>query len=346
MKYNVSSKDNQKGRDGLMKKTSQPTMKDVAREAGVSLGTVSKVINHVSVGDAYQKRVEAAIEKLGYQVNNYARGLKTNKTYCIALLMPSLKHPFFAVLTDALTESLMHHHYRALLMITNYDPEAEKKCFLLGQQNKVDGVIALTYHPNLAEIDDSTPIVTFDRHLPGRIPCVSSDNYRGGELAAEKLIEFGCRKLLFLGTGPEILGETDKRESGFENACRKAGVEYQRLSLRLGDSEEPLLKYLESEIRNGKLPFDGIFCKTDWVAVRVRNYLEQKKIRVPEDVQIIGYDGVPDYNSGALPCSTIVQPIPLMAETAVNLILNVGDSSAPVNICLPVQFASGGTTHK
>ena len=137
-----------------MKKTSQPTMKDVAREAGVSLGTVSKVINHVSVGDAYQKRVEAAIEKLGYQVNNYARGLKTNKTYCIALLMPSLKHPFFAVLTDALTESLMHHHYRALLMITNYDPEAEKKCFLLGQQNKVDGVIALTYHPNLAEIDE------------------------------------------------------------------------------------------------------------------------------------------------------------------------------------------------
>ena len=329
-----------------MKKTSQPTMKDVAREAGVSLGTVSKVINHVSVGDAYQKRVEAAIEKLGYQVNNYARGLKTNKTYCIALLMPSLKHPFFAVLTDALTESLMHHQYRALLMITNYDPEAEKKCFLLGQQNKVDGVIALTYHPNLAEIDDSTPIVTFDRHLPGRIPCVSSDNYRGGELAAEKLIEFGCRKLLFLGTGSEILGETDKRESGFENACRKAGVEYQRLSLRLGDSEEPLLQYLESEIRNGKLPFDGIFCKTDWVAVRVRNYLEQKKIRVPEDVQIIGYDGVPDYNSGALPCSTIVQPIPLMAETAVNLILRDGESSAPVNICLPVHFAFGGTTNK
>ena len=70
------------------------------------------------------------------------------------------------------------------------------------------------------------------------------------------------------------------------------------------------------------------------------------KIRVPEDVQIIGYDGVPDYNSGALPCSTIVQPIPLMAETAVNLILRDGESSAPVNICLPVHFAFGGTTNK
>ena len=327
-----------------MKNNSQPTMKDVAREAGVSLGTVSKVINHVPVGDAYQKRVEAAIAKLGYQVNNYARGLKTNKTYCIALLMPSLMHPFFAVLTDALTESLMRHQYRALLMITNYDPEAEKKCFLLGQQNKVDGVIALTYHPNLAEIDDSIPIVTIDRHLPGRIPCVSSDNYRGGELAAEKLISSGCKKLLFLGTGSEIPGETDKRESGFETVCRKENVEYRRISLKLGDSAEPLLKYLEDDIQDGKLSFDGIFCKTDWLAVRVRKYLEQQKIRVPEDVQIIGYDGVTDYNTGALPCSTIVQPIPQMAETAVNLILRAGESSSPVNICLPVQFASGGTT--
>ena len=319
-------------------------MKDVARVAGVSLGTVSKVINNIPVGDAYQKSVEAAIEKLGYHVNNYARGLKTNRTYCVALLMPSLMHPFFAVLADAMTECLMRHQYRALLMITNYDPEAETKCFLLGQQNKVDGVIALTYHPNLAEIDDSTPIVTIDRHLPGRIPCVSSDNFYGGELAAEKLIEFGCRKMLFLGTGSEILGEADKREAGFENICRKADVEYQRISLHQGDSPDPLFSYLEEYIRNGKLDFDGIFCKADWLAVRVRSFLESKGIRVPENVQIIGYDGVPDYNTGALPCSTIVQPISLMAETAVDLILNAKENPAPVSISLPVKFAYGGTT--
>ena len=319
-------------------------MKDVAREAGVSLGTVSKVINNIPVGDSYLKSVEAAIAKLGYHVNNYARGLKTNKTYCVALLMPSLMHPFFAVLADAMTECLMRHQYRALLMITNYDPEAETKCFLLGQQNKVDGVIALTYHPNLAEIDDSTPIVTLDRHLPGRIPCVSSDNYRGGEIAAEKLIEFGCRKLLFMGTGSAILGEADKREAGFENACRKADAEYQRISLHQGDSPGPLYRYLEDHIRNGKLDFDGIFCKADWLAVRVRSFLESKAIRIPEDVQIIGYDGVPDYNTGALPCSSIVQPISLMAETAVDLILNGKENPAPVNISLPVEFAYGGTT--
>lgn len=71
-----------------------PTMKDVAREANVSLGTVSKVINGIPVGEKYRKRVEAAATNLGYQVNNYARGLKTNRTYCVALVMPSLRHPF------------------------------------------------------------------------------------------------------------------------------------------------------------------------------------------------------------------------------------------------------------
>ncbi len=88
-----------KGRVYTMKKTDSPTMKDVAREAGVALGTVSKVINNIPVGESYRQRVEDAIEKLGYHVNSYARGLKTNKTNCVALLMPSLRHPFFAILT-------------------------------------------------------------------------------------------------------------------------------------------------------------------------------------------------------------------------------------------------------
>ena len=319
-------------------------MKDVAREAGVSLGTVSKVINEIPVGESYQKRVKDAISRLGYHVNNYARGLKTNKTNCIALLMPSLSNPFFAMLTDAITECLMHNDYRVLLMITNYDAEAETKCLLLGQQNKVDGIIALTYHPNLDEMLDLTPLVSIDRHFPGQIPCVTSDNFRGGELAAEKLIELGCRNLLFLGTGSEILGEADKRGPGFENACRLAGIECDQFSLHCGDTDAPILSFLEEKLQNGTFPYDGIFCKADWLAVRVRRFLEEHEIRVPEKVQIIGYDGVLDFSTGQYSCSTIVQPIALMAETAVYTILNYDEITSPANICLPVQYAPGGTT--
>ena len=326
-----------------MQSGNAPTMKDVAREAGVSLGTVSKVINDIPVGEPYRKKVEAAAKKLGYQVNNYARGLKTNKTYCIALVMPSLRHPFFAMLTDELTSCLMRYGYRSLLMITNYDYTAEKHCFMLAQQNKIDGIIALSYSPDL-EVDDSVPVVTIDRHFSAGIPCVSSDNYRGGELAAQKLMELGCKNLLFFRIGPDIYGEVEKRGPGFESACRMAKVPYQSLFLSDDDTEAPFFQFLEEHIQDGKLEFDGIFCNSDGLAVRVCEFLRKQGIRIPADVQIIGYDGIIDFATRRYICSTIVQPVAEMAETAVRFLLN-GDN-APANISLPVRFASGGTTRE
>ena len=324
-----------------MQSGNAPTMKDVAREAGVSLGTVSKVINDIPVGEPYRKKVEAAAKKLGYQVNNYARGLKTNKTYCIALVMPSLRHPFFAMLTDELTSCLMRYGYRSLLMITNYDSTAEKHCFMLAQQNKIDGIIALSYSPDL-EVDDSVPVVTIDRHFSAGIPCVSSDNYRGGELAAQKLMELGCKNLLFFRIGPDIYGEVEKRGPGFESACRMAKVPCQSLFLSDDDTEAPFYRFLEEHIRDGKLEFDGIFCNSDGLAVRICEFLRSRGIRIPEDVQIIGYDGIINFATNRYFCSTIVQPVAEMAETAVRFLLNA--DNAPANISLPVQFASGGTT--
>ncbi len=326
-----------------MQSGNAPTMKDVAREAGVSLGTVSKVINGIPVGEPYRKKVEAAAKKLGYQVNNYARGLKTNKTYCVALVMPSLRHPFFAALTDELTNCLMRYGYRSLLMTTNYDSVAEKNCFQLAQQNKIDGIIALSYSPDL-EVDDSVPVVTIDRHFSAGIPCVSSDNYQGGELAAEKLMELGCKNLLFFRIGPDIYGEVEKRGPGFESACRMAKVPCRSLFLSDDDTEAPFFQFLEEHIQDGKLEFDGIFCNSDGLAVRVCEFLRKQGIRIPEDVQIIGYDGIIDFATRRYICSTIVQPVAEMAETAVRFLLN-GDN-APANISLPVRFASGGTTRE
>lgn len=327
-----------------MKQSDAPTMKDVAREAGVSLGTVSKVINGIPVGEHYRKRVEAATKKLGYQVNHYARGLKTNKTYCIALIMPSLRHPFFAVLVDELTECLTRYGYRTILMLTKYDSVVEKNCFALAQQNKIDGIIALTYSPDL-EVDESISVVTIDRHLSSNLPCISSDNFRGGEMAAEKLIELGCRRLLFLRIGAEIVGEAEKRGPGFENACRNARIPYESVLLNDGDTEEPFYRFLEAHIQEQKLDFDGIFCNSDGLAVRVCEFLQARGIRIPQDVQVIGYDGIVDYATGRFSCSTIVQPLPEMAETAVKFLLNQ-EGATPSNITLPVYFAPGGTTRE
>ena len=326
-----------------MKHSSQPTMKDVAREAGVALGTVSRVFNGFPVGEEYRQRVEAAAEKLGYQINNYARALKTNKTYCVGLLMPSLRHPFFAVLTDELTACLMRRGYLTHVMITNFDPEAEQKSFKLVEQNKVDGVIALTYRPSL-EVDPDIPVVSIDRRINSRIPCVSSDNYRGGQLAAEKLIELGCRRLLFLRIGSAILSEVDRRGPGFEDVCRRTGTDFECLIVDDAETEAPIYRALTEHIRDGRFDFDGIFCNSDGLARRVCVWLTGKGIRIPEDVQIIGYDGITDFATGCHVCSTIVQPIAQMAEKAVDLLLSVEQPQTGTSYRLPVQYMPGGTT--
>ena len=326
-----------------MKSGNAPTMKDVAKEAGVSLGTVSKVINGIPVGDHYRKRVEAATKKLGYQVNNYARGLKTNKSNCVALIMPSLRHPFFAALTDALSMSLMRSGYRSVLMITNFDSVVERNSFTLAHQNKIDGIIALTYTPNLP-VDESVPVVTIDRHFSPTTPCVSSDNYRGGEIAAETLIALGCRNLLYLRTSSPLYSEVSKRGSGFEHACHLAGVPAHCAAMETHESLDTLYEFLNAHIHNGRLEYDGIFCHSDFLALRTREFLEQRNIHVPEDVQLIGYDGVADFFTGRYPCSSIVQPINDMADAAVRLLLDGEEPLSAANISLPVHFVPGGTT--
>ena len=318
-------------------------MKDVARECGLSLATVSKVINGLPVGKKSRERVEAAIEKLGYEVNTYARALKSSKTFTVVFVMPSLKHPFFAHLTDELTKSLMSRGYLSILMITNYDPDTEQKCFSLVRSNKADGVIALTYSPDL-EVDDTIPIVTIDRHLGATIPCVSSDNYRGGEIAAEKLIELNCRRLLFLRISSSIPGEPDKRCAGFESVCNSRGIPYETVLLQDDETEEPIYRFIEEHIHDGKLAFDGIFCNSDMLAKRVLQFLHERDIDVPGQVQIIGYDGIIERFADQYVCSTIEQPIAQMAETAVRILLEYDGYSEGMNICLPVRYISGGTT--
>ena len=327
-----------------MKQSAAPTMKDVAREAGVSLGTVSKVINGIPVGESYRLRVERAAQRLGYMVNNYARGLKTNRTNCVALLLPSLRHPFFAALADEVVACLTRRGYRCILMITNFDPEAEHKCFVMVRQNKADGILALTYSARLT-VDENLPIVSFDRHLGNTIPCVSSDNYRGGELAAEKLLELGSRRLLSLHIVADVQGEAHKRAAGFTDYCRRAGADCTSIILKDEDTEDPFYSYMTQHLRGSRPDFDGIFCSSDDVLLRVRSFLESKGVRVPEDVQLIGYDGVPDYATGRCLCSTIEQPVGRMAAAAVGLLLDRDNTDKTgLSLCLPVRYIWGGTT--
>lgn len=329
----------------MKRKENAPTMKDVAREAGVALGTVSKVFNDIPVGEDYRKRVEKAAQRLGYQVNSYARGLKTSKTHSAALILPNITDPFFSELAQAVCQALTARQYKTILSLTSFDPEAEQRCIQMVQQNKVDGIIGLTYNPAL-KVDPDLPYVSIDRYLNPSVPCVSSDNFGGGKLAAEKLLELGCTRPLFLRIGSKVPGESDKRGDGFESVFHQRGMEC--ISLRLTDEEgyEPFREFLACYLNDGRLAFDGIFCVTDNLAVRIRAILSELGLRVPEDVQLIGFDGTRRFAGDGFYCSTIVQPIPRLAETSVDLLLREDRSGLPSLVCLPVWYVPGGTTRE
>lgn len=327
----------------MRKGNSAPTMKDVAREAGVALGTVSKVVNGFPVGDSYRIRVEEAIKKLNYQVNSYAQGLKASKTCTVALLIPNPQIPFFASLTYYINLALLKRKYRMLLCSTDYDSRLEQEYVIMAQQNKVDGIIGLTYNPNLI-VEDNTPYVSIDRSLGPKIPCVACDNFAGGQLAAEKLADLGCKNVAFLRIGSSLTNEPNKRKAGFENGCLSRGLDYEMKILNDGDPIDEFEEFLAGHMSHGKLLFDGIFCVTDTLAYSIIKILHKLGQRVPEDVQVIGFDGIRLFGEKDYICSTIVQPVPEIAEMCVELLLQENMPAKPPLVCLPVTYAYGGTT--
>ncbi|XCP86537.1 LacI family DNA-binding transcriptional regulator [Roseburia hominis] len=324
-------------------KNSTPTMKDVALEAGVALGTVSKVINGLPVGESYRIRVEDAIKKLNYQVNSYAQGLKASKTYTVALLIPNTLNPFFAGLAYRINQSLLKKKYRMLLCCTDSDPAAEQEYVTMVQQNKVDGIIGLTYNPALS-VTENTPFISIDRVMGAHIPCIASDNFAGGQMAAEKLADLGCKNVAFLRVGSSLSNEPNKRKAGFENGCLARNLQFSSKILQDDYSISEFETFLTEHIHNGKLDFDGLFCVTDLLAYEILKILTKLHIRVPEDVQVIGFDGVRMFGDGDYICSTIVQPTKDIAEMCVDLLLQENTSAKPPLICLPVSYMPGGTT--
>ena len=318
-------------------------MSDVAREAGVALGTVSKVINGQSVGESYRLKVEAAVKKLNYQVNNSARSLKTDRTYTVAFIVPNTITPYFALLTHHINMALERRNYKMLLCFTEYDREREQDFIQMVRQNRADGVIALTYNPHL-EIPEDIPFVTIDRFFSVSVPCVAADNFAGGRMAAHELKRRGCKHVAFMRIGSQLTNEPSKRKDGFISGCMELGLPYECLLLDDGMPFSAFESFLRANMDGDRLTFDGIFCGTDTVAYQVIGILRKMGLRVPEDVQVIGFDGIRMFGDLDYICSTIVQPVADIAEACVSMVLSPDFKGLPSLICLPVTYADGGTT--
>lgn len=327
----------------MMKTRSGPTMAHVAKEAGVALGTVSRVVNGENVGEPYKSRVEEAIRRLGYRYNQSGRALRTDRTNTIAFIIPNTLNPFFAMLVHHINLSLEKRNYKMILCFTEYSSDREIEFIRLAQQNRVDGIIALTYTPDL-EIPEGIPFVTIDRFFSVSVPCVASDNLAGGRLAVRKLAELGCRSLAFMKISSPLSNETSKRKEGFISACVEMGLPFDVVTSDDAARLEPFESFLSSHLRAGKLSVDGLFVGTDYLAWQIIGLLRKMGLRVPEDVQVIGFDGIRMFGDREYVVSTIVQPVPEIAEACVSTVLSKDLSAMPSLICLPVRYAAGGTT--
>ena len=327
----------------MPKEKGAPTMADVAREAGVALGTVSRVVNGQQVGGEFRAKVEEAIRRLGYQYNNNGRTLRTGSTNTIALIIPNTINPYFALLVHHVNMALEKRNCKMLLCFTEYDTSRETEYIQMARQNQVDGIIALTYNPNLT-IPEDVPFVTIDRFFSTSVPCIASDNFGGGWLAAQKLKEFGCTNVAFMRIASTVTNEPSKRKDGFVSACVELGMPFEVMAMEDGQPFSEIEAFLRSHLKNGKLDFDGLFIGTDSLAWEVIRLLRGMGVRVPEDVQVIGFDGIRMFGDQEHIVSTIVQPVQEIAEACVSTVRSKHLSNVPSLICLPVTYEYGGTT--
>ncbi|ELC8442317.1 LacI family DNA-binding transcriptional regulator [Clostridium perfringens] len=322
------------------------TIKDVAKRAGVSVGTVSNVINNVNVKSKSKELVEKAIKELNYKPNAYARGLKLNKTNTVALILPTVWDPFLGELAYHIEKNLRNYNYKMILCNSENDYVKELEYINMVKQNKVDGIISITYSDIDPYISANIPIVSIDRFFTKTIPYVSSDNLEGGRLAAEELVKAGCRKLAIIGRGSEINNSTRNRVVGFIDYCKENDIDYKDYYY-IGHSKS-FNKFLDEFILENfkdKIKFDGIFAITDSHANDIIEKLEEINISVPNDVQIIGYDGAKVNEKASIKISTIRQPLDLIAEKAVyNLNKVINKEAISKETLLPVKFIKGYTT--
>ena len=319
------------------------TMKDVAALANVGVGTVSRVLNSSgSVKESTRRKVEAAMKELNYIPNAYARGLKMNKTNTVALIIPTIWHPFFSEFAYYVESNLAEHKYKMLLCNSDVSSDKELEYIQMVQENKVDGIIGITYSDLDNFVSSHLPFVTIDRHFKEETVCVTSDNFHAGQLAVEKLVEKGCHKLGYIVTHSRFPTETTKRRNGFEKQAKQSGIPY-----AIYDGQDPVIE-LKQEIRTffeENPDVDGIFAHTDFIALDILEVLEEMKRNVPEEVQIIGCDGIKMESGRRQIVSTIRQPVDLMAKAAVEKIIQVIDGeSVSTKITLPVHYVEGPTT--
>jgi DNA-binding LacI/PurR family transcriptional regulator len=322
-----------------------PTIKDVAKKANVSVATVSRVINNTGyVNHETRKIVETAIDELGYVPNELARSLFRKRSNIIGLIVPHISTYFFAELIESLEEPIMKHGYKLMIFNSKDDIEIEKKYINVLSQYNIDGLILVANTKSVkAYLNLKMPIITIDHIIDKSIPSITSDNVMGGELAARKLIEKGARNIIHF-RGPSMLITVVDRARGFYQVMDEYNVDVHSFDLAF---KGPDINDIEMFIK--KHPdVDGIFCSSDIIAMYVISVLKRLGYKVPEDVQVIGFDNI-ELSEVLLPrLTTIAQPIEEIGEVAIDSLVKLINKKEldEIHKIIPVYLVERDSTKK
>lgn len=333
------------------------TMKDIARDLGLSVVTVSKVIrNHSDIGEETRRRVLKRIQELNYQPNMAARALVTGRSYSAGLIVPDLMHPFFAEVASGLSDVLRRKNYSLLISSSQGDPDLERQEIKRLLSRRLDALMIASTQwtvESLRRIEEQkVPYVLIDRAFPGMTAnFVGVDDIAVGRMAAEHLISAGCRRIAHI-RGPATSTATGRLEGYFQALARHDLSQFQGYVVtgRSADVDswssghEAMKKLLALAP-----PPDGVFCYNDPIAMGVIDAILESGLRVPEDIAVIGCGNLHFDKSLRVPLSSVDQQSRTIGERAGNLVLSLIEAKVapqPKSIMLQPSIVARESTRR
>ncbi len=312
---------------------------EVARAAGVSPSTVSRILNGTAfVAQPKRAAVEAAIARLGFQPNPMARGLRQGRRMTIGILAHDVDSPFFGTTLRGIADALAGSDYAPMILggPSSARSEGERIEALLAR--RVDGIIVVTSRLGdgaLLRYSRTVPMVVAGRDLrKGKLFSMKVDNVRGGALATAHLLGLGHRRIAHL-QGPPDHPDALERLEGYRRALHAARVRFDPgLVVEAGFLPGDGLEAVERLLDGGR-PFTAIFAANDECACGARLGLHRRGVRVPEDVSLVGFDDLPGSRYATPPLTTVRQPLEEMGRRAAHSLLDLLDERKPPTTGMP-----------
>jgi len=322
------------------------TIKDVAKRANVGIATVSRMINETGyVSESSRKRIEEAIRELNFIPNERARNLSRKKTGIIGVIIPDFQTPFYASFIRQVEIELYKYGYKTMVCNTVKSSDREKEFIDMLDRNMVDGIItgALSVEDKVYQQIDK-PIVSMDHDLGPKIPLIHSDHRKGGRLLAEYLIEQGCRRVIQIGGYFRVNTPSNDRYHEFENVMNKYHISVRTLEMEWNRMDYSYYVELMKHYMEDLWAADGIFA-SDMGAIALYHFATDMGIKVPEQLKIVGYDGI-DFTRMVTPVvTTVCQDIPLLGKKCVDTIIKLiqNEPNIEYHQITDVYLQKGGT---